>query len=114
MGALRSSEDDPKTSLNQHQSLSGEILPHFDINNLSVALKLKKLEKSPFHPKLYRVSQKKRSPHCRQFFSLLVSFHIIPICWPFYHIYQNKPAKQDWCDSCNDIVENHDSQESND
>ena len=29
---LRSSEDDPKTSLNQHQSLSGEILPHFDIN----------------------------------------------------------------------------------
>ena len=35
-----------------HQSLSGEILPHFDINNLSVALKLKKLEKGPFHPKL--------------------------------------------------------------
>ena len=34
---------DPKTSLNQHQSLSGESLPHFDINNLSVALKLKKL-----------------------------------------------------------------------
>ena len=28
---LRSSEDDPKTSLNQHQSLSGEILSHFDI-----------------------------------------------------------------------------------
>ena len=49
---LRSSEDDPKTSLNQHQSLSGKILPHFDINNLSVALKLKKLEKDPFHPKL--------------------------------------------------------------
>ena len=45
---LRSSEDDPKTSLNQHQSLSGEILPHFvfDINNLSVAQKLKKLETS--------------------------------------------------------------------
>ena len=42
---LRSSEDDPKTSLNQHQSLSGEILPRFDINK-------KKLEKSPFHPKL--------------------------------------------------------------
>merc|ERR1712120_110971 len=39
---LRSSEDDPKTSLNQHQSLSGEILPHFDINNLSVAQKLNK------------------------------------------------------------------------
>ena len=38
---LRSSEDDPKASLNQHQSLSGEILPHFDINNLSVAQKLK-------------------------------------------------------------------------
>ena len=30
---LRSSEDDPKTRLNQHQSLSGEILPQFDINN---------------------------------------------------------------------------------
>ena len=30
---LRSSEDDPKTSFNQHQSLSGEILPHFDINS---------------------------------------------------------------------------------
>ena len=49
MGALRSSEDDPKTSLNQHQSLSGEILPHFDINNLSVAQKLKKLGIGPFH-----------------------------------------------------------------
>ena len=46
---LRSSEDEPKTSLNQHQSLSGEILPHFDINNLSVAQKLKKLEIGPFH-----------------------------------------------------------------
>ena len=44
---VRSSEDDPKTSLNQHQSLCGEILPHFDINNLSVALKLKK---GPFSP----------------------------------------------------------------
>ena len=32
--------------------LSGKNLPHFDINNLSVALKLKKLEKGPFHPKL--------------------------------------------------------------
>ena len=42
------SEDDPKTSLNQHQSLSGEILHHFDINNLSVAQKLKKLEIGPF------------------------------------------------------------------
>ena len=52
MGALRSSEDDPKTSLNQHQSLSGEILPHFDINNLSVALKPKKLENGLFHLKL--------------------------------------------------------------
>ena len=37
---LRSSEDDHKISFNQHQSLSGEIPPHFDINNLSVALKL--------------------------------------------------------------------------
>ena len=44
--------NDPKTSLNQHQLLSGEILPHIDINNPSVALKLKKLEKDPFHPKL--------------------------------------------------------------
>ena len=42
---LRSSEDDPNTSLNKHQSFSGEI----DINNLSVALKLKK---GLFHPKL--------------------------------------------------------------
>ena len=49
---LRSSEDDPKTSLNQHQSLSGEILPHFDINNLFVAQKLKKLEKGPFRLEL--------------------------------------------------------------
>ena len=43
MGALAhvtDSEDDPKSSLNQHQSLSGDILPHFDIYNLSVALKL--------------------------------------------------------------------------
>ena len=51
MGALAlvsdSSEDDAKTSLNQHQSLCGEILPHFDINNLSVTLKLKKLEIGP-------------------------------------------------------------------
>ena len=39
---LRSSEDDPKISFNQHQSLSGEILPQFDRNNLSVALKLEK------------------------------------------------------------------------
>ena len=46
---LRSSEDGPKTSFNQHQSLSGEILPHFDIHNLSVALKLKKLENGPFN-----------------------------------------------------------------
>ena len=49
---LRSSEDDPKTSLNQHQSLSGAILPHFEINNLSVAQKLKKLEIGPFHLEL--------------------------------------------------------------
>ena len=34
----------PKQVFNQHQSLSGEILPHFDINNLSVGQKLKKLE----------------------------------------------------------------------
>ena len=46
------SEDDPKISFNQHQSLSGENLPNFDINNLYVALKLKKLEKGRFHPKL--------------------------------------------------------------
>ena len=46
---LRSSEDDPKTSLNQHQSLSGEILPHFGINNLSITQKLKKLEIGQFH-----------------------------------------------------------------
>ena len=39
---MRRSEYDPKTRLNQHQSLSGKILPHFDINNLSTALKLKK------------------------------------------------------------------------
>ena len=45
-------EDEPKTSFNQHQSLSGEILPHFDINNLSVAQKLKKLEIGPFHLEL--------------------------------------------------------------
>ena len=32
--------------------LSGEILPHFDINNLSVAQKLKKLEIGPFHLEL--------------------------------------------------------------
>ena len=38
--------------VNQHQSLSGEILPHFDINNLSVALKLIKLEIGPFHLEL--------------------------------------------------------------
>ena len=31
---LRSKKDDPKTRLNQHQSFSGQILPHFDINNL--------------------------------------------------------------------------------
>ena len=49
---LRSSEDDPKTSFNQHQSLSSKILPHFDINNLSVAQKLKKLEIGPFHLEL--------------------------------------------------------------
>ena len=49
---LRSSEDEPKTSFNQHQSHSGEILPHFDINNLSVAQKLKKLEIGPFHLEL--------------------------------------------------------------
>ena len=36
---LRSSEEEPPTSLNQHQSLSGDILPHFDINNHFVALK---------------------------------------------------------------------------
>ena len=53
VGPLRRSEDDPKTSLNQHQSLSGEILPHFDINNLSVAQKLKKLEIGPFHLELH-------------------------------------------------------------
>ena len=40
----KSSEEDHKTTLNQHQSLSGEILPHFDKYNLSVALKLKKSE----------------------------------------------------------------------
>ena len=28
------------------------------------------------------------------------------------HFKKNKPAKQDWCDSCNDIIENHDSQDS--
>ena len=44
-----SSKDDLKTSLNQHQSFSGEILPHFDINNLSVPQKLKKLGIGPFH-----------------------------------------------------------------
>ena len=50
--SLRSSQDDPKTSFNQHKSLSGEILPHFDVNNLSVAQKLKKLEIGPFHLEL--------------------------------------------------------------
>ena len=40
---LRSSEDDPKTSLDQQISLLGEFLTHFDIYNLSVALKLKTL-----------------------------------------------------------------------
>ena len=30
-----------------HHSLSGEILPQFDLNNFSVALKLGKLEKRP-------------------------------------------------------------------
>ena len=40
---LRNSEDDLKTCLNQHLSLLGEILPNFDIYNLSVALKLKTL-----------------------------------------------------------------------
>ena len=49
---LRSSENDPKTSFNQHQSLFGEILPHFDIDNLSVAQKLKKLGIGPFHLKI--------------------------------------------------------------
>ena len=44
---LSSSENDPKTSFNQQQSLSGEILHHFDINNLSVAQKLKKLGNLP-------------------------------------------------------------------
>ena len=43
-------EDDPKRRLSQ--SLSGEIVPHFDINNLSVAQKLKKLEIGPFHLQL--------------------------------------------------------------
>ena len=52
VGPLRRSEDDPKTILNQHQSLSGEILPNFDINNLSVAQKLQKLELGPFHLEL--------------------------------------------------------------
>ena len=47
---LRSSEDDPKTSLNQHQSLYGEILPHFDINSLSITLKQKKVGKGPISP----------------------------------------------------------------
>ena len=36
----------------EYQSLSGVILPHFDINNLSVAQKLKKLEIGPFHLEL--------------------------------------------------------------
>ena len=31
----------------KHQSLSGEILPQFDLNNFSVASKLGKLEKRP-------------------------------------------------------------------
>ena len=35
--------------LTLHQLLSDESLPHFDINNLSVAQKLKKLEIGPFH-----------------------------------------------------------------
>ena len=39
---LRSSLNDPKTSLNQQISLLGEFLTHFDIYNLSVALKLKR------------------------------------------------------------------------
>ena len=49
---LRSSENDPKASLNQHQSLSGEVLPHFDIDNHSVAEKLKNLEIDPIHLEL--------------------------------------------------------------
>ena len=47
VGPLRRSEDDPKTILNQHQSLSGEILPNFDKNNFYVTVKLKKLVKGP-------------------------------------------------------------------
>ena len=47
---LWSRENDPKTSLNPHQSLYGKILPNFDMNNISVALKLIMLEEiSPFH-----------------------------------------------------------------
>ena len=45
-------QDNPKTSFNQHQSLSGEILPHFDINNISVAQKLKKLKIGQIHLEL--------------------------------------------------------------
>ena len=46
---LRRSENDPKTRFNQHQSLSGEIVPHYDIYILSVAQKLKQLGIGPFH-----------------------------------------------------------------
>ena len=49
---LRSSEDDHKTSLNHHQSLSCKILLHYDIINLTLALKLKKLGIGPFHLEL--------------------------------------------------------------
>ena len=36
------------------------------------------------------MSQKNRSPHFKQFWSLLVKFQIIPSCGPFYHVYQEK------------------------
>ena len=53
----RSSEDDPKTSLNQHQSLSGEILTHFDINNLAVAQKLQDVQQERKETIFYKYSQ---------------------------------------------------------
>ena len=64
---LKSSEDGPKTSLNQQISLLGEIRTHFDIYNLSVALKLKKETLIQRKKEISSVAQ--LSPACFFFFN---------------------------------------------
>ena len=53
---LKKAHGPPKGQL--HQSLAGKILPQFDLNNLSVASKLGKLEKRPIN-----TLKKAQGPH---------------------------------------------------